>query len=147
MHFSFRTICTQNNVTAPRIFCFRMPKLPSAFMLNNQNIKQKPIPSCTYLSYVLSSRTPVTMAAAAASSFSSSSSFFFFFVLYETTQVLPSLFFLDLSANNPPFKLSPTTWMSLHHSLIFFFNFHFLQFIFMSFFFFFFFKFLSQFNS
>jgi hypothetical protein len=136
--FHFARFAPKNNISAPRIFWFKMPKLPLAFMLNNQNIKQKPIPSCTYLSYVLSSRTPVTMAAAAASSFSSSSSFFFFFVLYETTQVLPSLFFLDLSANNPPFKLSPTTWMSLHHSMIFFFffDFHFLHFIFMSFFFF-----------
>ena len=59
VHFSFREICIQNNIIAPRIFWFKMPKLPSAFMLNNQNIKQKPIPSCTYLSYVLSQCTPI----------------------------------------------------------------------------------------
>ena len=104
MRFSFRVICTQNNITTPRIFWFRMPKLPSSFMLNNQNIKQKPIPSCIYLSYVLSQLTLVTTPVAAAS-FSPSSPFLLF-VLYGTTQLkytahLPFLFFLGLSANNP----------------------------------------------
>ena len=79
MCFSFLVICIQNNVTALQIFWFRMPKLPSFFMLNNQNIKQKPIPSCIYLSYVLSQLTPVTTAVAAAAS-TLTFSFLFWFV-------------------------------------------------------------------
>jgi hypothetical protein len=90
-------ICTQNNVTAPRNFWFRKPKLPSSFMLNNQNIKQKPIPSCIYLSYVLSQLTPVTTAVAAASLSSSSSAsasaFVLLFILYGTTQEASTLAF------------------------------------------------------
>jgi hypothetical protein len=35
-------------------------------MLNNQNIKQKSIPSCIYLPYILSLLTPMTTAVAAA---------------------------------------------------------------------------------
>jgi hypothetical protein len=105
MRFSFCVICTQNNVTAPRFFWFRMPKLSSSFMLNNQNIKQKPIPSCIYLSYVLSQLTPVTtaVAAAAAPSSTSASASVLLFVLYGTTQEASTLafsFFFDLSASN-----------------------------------------------
>jgi hypothetical protein len=90
MRFSFRVICTQNNITAPRIFWFRMPKLPSSFMLDNQNIKQKLIPSCIYLSYVLSQLTPVTTAVAAAAPSSAS---VLLFVLYGTTQEASTLAF------------------------------------------------------
>jgi hypothetical protein len=74
-------------------------------MLNNQNIKQKPIPSCIYLFYVLSQLTPVNTAVAAAapsSSFSSSASLLLS-VLYGTTQEVQVhflfLFFFGLSAN------------------------------------------------
>jgi hypothetical protein len=84
-------------------------------MLNNQNIKQKPIPSCIYLSYVLSQLTLATTAVAAAAPFSSSSASasLFLFVFYGTTQEvqvrLLFLFFFGLSANNLIFNLSPTT--------------------------------------
>jgi hypothetical protein len=114
VRFSFHVICTQNNVTTPRIFWFRIPKLPSSFMLNNQNIKQKPIPSYIYLSYVLSQLTPVTTTIAAAAPSSSSFSAFasaslLLFVLYGTTQEvqvqLLFLFFFGFSANNLIFNL------------------------------------------
>ena len=105
MRFSFCVICTQNNVTAQRIFWFKMPKLPSSFRLNNQNIKQKPISSYIYLSYVLSQLTSViTVVAAAAPSSSSSSASLLLFVFYGITQEvqvhLLFLFFFSLSANN-----------------------------------------------
>ena len=82
-----------------------MPKLPSSFMLNNQNIKQKPIPSCIYLSYVLSHLTPVTTAIAATAPPPSS---LLVFVLYGTTQEVQSTLafsFLFGFVNQQPFTL------------------------------------------
>ena len=121
MRFSFRMICTQNNVTAPRNFWFRKPKLPSSFMLNNQNIKQKPIPSCIYLSYVLSQLTPVTTVVTVAAHSSS------FCSLWDNTRSTQYTFFFSSFWVCQPttlhFNLSPTTWLSQHLSLIFFFNF------------------------
>ncbi len=117
MRFLFRAIYTQNNVTAPQIFWFRIPTLTSTFMFHNQNTKQKPIPPCIYLSYVLSQLTPVTTTIAAAapssSSFSASASAsLLLFVLYGTTQEvqvqLLFLFFFGFSANNLIFNLGLT---------------------------------------
>jgi hypothetical protein len=75
-------------------------------MLNNQNIKQKPIPFFIYLSYVLSYLTPVTTAIAVAPSPSSSS--LLLFVLYGTTQEVQSTIafsFLFGFVSQQPFTL------------------------------------------
>ena len=132
IRFSFRVIRTQNNVTAPWIFWFKMPKLPSSFMLDNQNIKQKPIPSCIYLSNVLSQLTSVTTTVATAASSSSASAFILLFVLYGTTQEASTLAFSFLFwfvSQQLHFNLNPTTcpctcaWYFLST-----FNFHFFTF-------------------
>ena len=123
MRFSFCAICTQNNVTAPQIFWFRRLKLPSSFMLNNQNIKQKPIHFCIYLSYVLSQLTPVTTAIVAVAPSSSSS----FCSLWDNTKSTQyTCFFFSFWVCQPTtlhFNLSPTTWNAPTPFLVFIFIF------------------------
>ena len=138
VRFSFRMICPKIMLPHCKFFD-SMPKLPSSFMLNNQNIKQKPIPSAfTSLIFFLSSLYWLCLLLLLL--FLLLLFFFLFFTGQHKWSTQYTCLFFSFWVCQPTtlhFNLTPTKWMSLHLSLIFFFstfNFHFLHFIFISFF-------------